>query len=162
MLTYLEDTDVYESYTAGAWVTVADGTGWTTFTPNWYAGLTEGNGTYTYAKFKTIGKTIDIQIRFVFGSTSEITGDLQLETLLAMSRTTLNQPLLGNCLFRNDSPITLVPGIILPSSSSRQRVVFRAQNASGTYVTSTNLSSTIPFTWATNDEIQIALTYEVD
>jgi hypothetical protein len=162
MLTYLEDTDVYESYTAGAWVTVADGTGWTTFTPSWYSGLTEGNGTYSYAKFKTVGKTIDIQIRFIFGSTSAMVGDLQLETPVAMSRTTLNQPVLGSCILKDNSVNTWVPAIPIPSSSTRQRVIFRAQNASGTYVTLTTLSSTLPFTWAVNDEIQLALTYEVD
>ncbi len=162
MLTYLEDSDTYESYTAGDWVTVADGTGWTTFTPSWNSGLTVGNGTYAYAKFKKIGKTIDIQIRFVFGSTSAMTGDLQLETTLAMSRTSLNQPVLAYVLFRDDSANGMSQGLVLPSQSSRQRVVLRANNASGTYLSQTNLSSTVPWTWATNDEVQYSARYEVD
>jgi hypothetical protein len=161
MLTYLEDLDTYESYTAGAWVTVADGTGWTTFVPS-FTNLTVGNGTYAYAKFKVIGKTAQIGIRFIFGSTSAITGSLVLNLPSNLRRTTFNQPSLASGLFRDATGSLFSPSIVVPSPSTKDEFFIRANNAAGTYLTQANLTSTIPFTWATDDEIQISLMHEVD
>lgn len=161
MLTFLEDSDIYQSYTAGAWVTVADGTGYTTFTPTW-SGLTTGNGTYAYSKYKVIGKTAFIGVRFIFGSTSAITGNLEMDLPTNLRRTTSDAPSLATGIFRDQSISAFSQAVVIPSPSSRQTFLLRANNASGTYLTSTNLSSTIPFTWAVNDEISFSATHEVD
>lgn len=161
MITYLEFDNTYQYWSGAAWVTVADGTGWTTFTPTW-SGLTTGNGTYAYSKYKVIGKTAFIGVRFIFGSTSAITGNLEMDLPTNLRRNTSEAPSLATGIFRDQSLSAFSQAIVIPSPSSRQTFLLRANNASGTYLTSTNLSSTIPFTWAVNDEISFSATHEVD
>jgi len=161
MVTYLEDSDSYQSYNGSSYITVADAGGWTTFVPS-FTNLTVGNGTYSYAKFKIIGKTAQIGIRFIFGSTSAITGSLVLNLPSNLERTTSNQPSLASGLFRDATGSLFSPSIVVPSPSNRDEFFIRANNAAGTYLTQANLTSTIPFTWTTDDEIQISIMHEVD
>jgi hypothetical protein len=160
MLTYLEDSDTYESYTSGSWITVADGTGWTTFTPT-MTGLTIGNGVYNYSKYKQIGKTVHVSVWFTFGSTSAITGDLTLEVPAGIERIAATAP--ANCfgLFRDFNAGSNSLTAVFPLSNNAAGFSLRASNASTTYLTSTALTSTIPFTWAVSDVILFSATYEV-
>jgi hypothetical protein len=159
MLTYLEDLDRYESYTAGAWITVADASGWTDFTPV-FGGLTIGDGFYSYSKFKKIGKTVNVQVRFVLGSTSSVSGDLRIDVPSEITRVTADSP--GNIYgaFIDASANSISPISILVSSVA-QRFFLRATNASTTYLTSSITSATVPFTWAASDNIIFSATYEV-
>jgi hypothetical protein len=161
MLTYLEDSNTYESYNGSAYVTVADGSGWTTFVPT-LIGVTVGNGTFNYAKFKTIGKTVNIGINFQFGSTSAVTGDIQIEVPTAISRTANRTAPVISAIFRDDTPSVFSIASCFPSTTSSRRIILRATNAAGTYLSSTTASSTIPFTWTTGDEILFTGSYEID
>ena len=161
MLTYLEDSDTYESYNGTAYVTVADSSGWTTFVPTFTA-LTIGNGTFNYAKFKVIGKTAHVQVKFVLGSTSAVTGDMRIDVPTAIQRISTSAPAQIYSIFRDVSTHIVHNVSSFASTSARETFLLRATNSSGTYLTSTNTSSTIPFTWTTNDEIQFSATYEVE
>jgi hypothetical protein len=158
MLTYLEDSDEYQSYNGTSYVTVADGSGWTTFVPTWQ-NLTVGNGVYNYAKFKIIGKTVSVALRFTFGSTSEITGDLQINLPTAIRRIDVNTP--GNLSGNFADGTTIYPCVVSPSATTRERFLLRAMNTAGTYAVRAGTTSTIPFTWAANDEIDFSAIYEV-
>jgi hypothetical protein len=161
MLTYLEDTDVYESYTSGAWIVVADGTGWTTFVPSFTA-LTIGDGTFNYAKFKVIGKTAHVQVKFTLGSTSAVTGDMRIDVPTEIRRISTSAPSQIYSVFRDISTQFIHLVASFGSTADRRTFLLRATNSSGTYLTSSNTSSTIPFTWAINDEIIFSATYEVE
>jgi hypothetical protein len=161
MLTYLEDSNTYESYNGSAYVTVADGSGWTTFVPSFTA-LTIGNGTFNYAKFKVIGKTAHVQVKFALGSTSAVTGDIRMEVPTEIRRISTSSPAQISAIFRDVSNQNIHLTSAIASTVDRRLFIFRATNSSGTYLTSQNTSSTIPFTWTISDEIQFSATYEVE
>jgi hypothetical protein len=158
MLTYLEDTDVYQSYTAGSWITVADGTGWTTFTPSWTS-FTPGNGVYNFAKYKIIGKTAIVAIDFTLGTTSAVTGDINiaLPTELVRINGASNGLLYGN--FRqgvstNHLQIPLFSG-------NTARIALRCSSIVSSRVQAVVTSSTVPHTWSSGDGIQFGGTWEI-
>jgi hypothetical protein len=159
MLTYLEDSDEYQSYNGTNYVTVADGSGWTTFVPTW-SNLTVGNGVYSYAKFKIIGKTVSVSVRFTFGSTSAITGDLQISLPTEIQRFDVSTPANLYGIFA-DGP-DIYPCVISTSATIRGRFLIRAISSAGTYAVRVGTSSTIPFTWAADDRIDFSAIYEVE
>jgi hypothetical protein len=67
--------------------------------------------------------------------------------------TTFNQ---GLCLLAIGG--TNYEGVIRNESTTTMRPI--AANAAGTYLTVTQLTSTVPGTWAANDTITVSLTYE--
>jgi hypothetical protein len=160
MLTYLEDSDLYQSYDGTGYVTVADGTGWTNFTPT-LVSVTIGNGVYDYSRFKVIGKIAYVQFQFTLGSTSAVVGDIQVDVPSSIERTSPQAPGQNIGYFRDLTPNAIHPCVVLGSGSVNARFLLRASNASGTYVSQTNASSTIPFTWATGDQIIFSAIYEV-
>lgn len=59
------------------------------------------------------------------------------------------------------SPATVYPGSVFLSETDLTTVNVRVSNAAWTYTVSTlSYSSTIPFTWTTNDEIGFQVVYE--
>jgi hypothetical protein len=134
------DNDAWAS-----WTPVISGTGWSV-----------GNGTLT-ATYKQIGKTVFFRIRFVLGSTTG-KGAGGLGWSLPVN-TTSNQIYAS---FANanylDSGNEVVMGYV--HSEGTNNINLYAINASGTYAKQTSITSTVPFTWATNDEIFINGTYE--
>lgn len=141
------DTDRYLSY---------DGTGWTiqyepaqAWTPTW-TNLTVGNGTQT-SYYKRSGGIIDIFARFVFGTTSAITGSVSV----AAPINALNAYDLDNLHARygDASAVSTSPGF--GSGASTSSVTLFATNAAGTYLASAVLSSLIPFTWAVSDVLLV-------
>jgi hypothetical protein len=157
MLTYLEDSNTYQSYNGSSYVTVADGTAWTSFTPSW-TNLTVGNGVYNYSKFKVIGKTGIFCLEFVLGSTSSVTGLIQLNLPAALTRTDTATGVINGYALRSSAAY---PFVSVFSGASDVRLLLRASNAAGTYVVSTDTSATIPITWTSGDVIVIGGTFEV-
>jgi hypothetical protein len=160
MLTYLEDSNTYESYNGTAYVTVADSSGWTTFVPA-FGGVTIGNGVFNYAKLKVIGKTGHFQVRFTLGSTSAVTGSMHIDVPTEFGRASINAPGLVSGGFLDDSATKNSIPSIQGHETVARRFRLNATNAAGTYLTDQSTSSTVPFTWATGDAILFAATFEV-
>ena len=153
------ETDTNKKY-------VHDGSGWgldggfgfSTFTPTW-TNLSIGNGSQTGYYRYSAGK-LDVYIDLTFGSTTSISGGVTV--LLPNSETMystaigVRQPF-GLCEFYDDSGALGYEGVVRYNSSTSVALLVR--NASATYVTSGGLSSTVPFTWAVNDVLQV--TYSV-
>ena len=130
---------------------------WITWTPT-YTNLTIGNGTVT-ARYQQINKIVNFSFNLTFGSTTAITGGIRISfpVTAATSQAAWDAqivigyedsnvgPYVGENWKRNTSTTSFSPVII---------------NASATYATNTQLSSTVPFTWTTSDEIMIFGTYE--
>lgn len=128
------------------------------WTPTW-TNLTTGNGTLGYAKYAQFGKTIHFRLRFVLGSTSAVSGVVGISlpvtaasSYVAADITTRNVQLLDS------SSGTRVFGLSIFGSTSRFDLF--AEGTAGTYTGIASLSSTVPFTWATSDEIQVSGAYE--
>jgi hypothetical protein len=126
---------------------------WTAYTPT-FTNLTVGNGTLT-ARYKQLGKTIIAQVRFVFGSTSSITG--------APVRITL--PVTAQSANETSYPMYILDSGVADYIGRAQLYAttyleMYAINASSTYGALSSFSGTVPMTWTTNDKFTINFVYE--
>lgn len=130
---------------------------WVAWTPTW-TNATVGNGVVA-AAYKRIGKSVICRLSFILGTTSAISGSVTF-TLPLTSATypgTIGAPL-GPCRFFDTSGAVVIHGQTVRASTTTGLVA--PDLASGTYVSSTVTSSTVPFTWATGDEITTQFFYE--
>ena len=127
---------------------------WTSWTPTW-TNLTVGNGTNS-SKYTQVGKLIIARVAFLFGSTSSISGGISF-TLPVTSVSYTEGGFYGRGVLRDAG--TAEYACLLDISTTTQAIVY-AEGAAGSYVNATALSSTIPFTWTTNDHISGILIYE--
>lgn len=138
------------------------GAAWQAATPTW-TNLTVGNASVNSMNYTQIGKTVFLRLRLVWGSTTAITGAVSFTLPVAPNTTNLSSqksPLGDNVVFDDASTGGKTLGYATYFSSSGDKCLLRAQTASTTYVTNTELSSTVPFTWTTSDEINVSLRYE--
>ena len=138
------DTTVFGLGVSGAW---------TSWTPT-FTGVTLGNGT-TVAKYKQLGKTVIGYAAFKLGSTSAITGTIK--TTFPVAATTI----FSGCvkytgMFLDDSVGYFMAFPVVEGTT----IVPFASTSSGTYVGYANTSSTVPFTWVTNDAFYVSFVYE--
>ena len=130
--------------------------GYTTWTPT-YTDFTLGNGTVS-ARYAQIGKLVHCQLRVILGPTSSVAGLITF-TLPITASTAVQGGYLGlneaACL---DSGTAQYPSRCALISST-QAVIF-ALAAGGTYVSTQSTSSTVPFTWTTNDQFLVNFVYE--
>lgn len=132
---------------------------WQTYVPTW-ANLTLGDGTIT-AKYIQIGKTVFVRVYLVLGATSAVTGDfnaISLPVTAASYAGSVNISPLGTAIFQDFSTAATAGGVVAISSTTTVSV--RVWNATVTYIALSTTSSTVPWTWAVNDELSLSFTYE--
>lgn len=125
---------------------------WTTWTPTW-TNVTVGNGT-VIARYRQIGKTIELFLRLTFGSTTSITSAFPTFTLPVNSAYTGYNT--GQATLIDTGTANYI-GFINMSTSTSWIGVY---NSSTTYLTDATLSATVPHTWANTDVITINARYE--
>ena len=134
---------------------------WTTWTPS-YNGLTVGNGTVV-SKYIQIGKLVVVKYYFQMGSTSSVTGQIQISLPIAPTGSDYTAgyaaPTMGLINDAGTGVFTCLAYVFDDSGTPRAAV--NAMNASATYTTQTATSSTVPMTWTTNDRLSFIMTYEV-
>src|SRR3990172_12641434 len=124
----------------------------TTFTPA-IANLTVGTGGTLAGRYTQVGKLVNFDVRAILGSSGfSVAGSLTLTFPVTLA-TYSNVTPLGIVRFRDASPATSYSGVISSNGP------LGALGAGATYLTVDALSSTIPFTWAASDEIEISGTY---
>jgi hypothetical protein len=128
--------------------------GWTSFTPSW-TNLTVGSGTNVGRKAYA-GKTTLLYVSFTFGSGSAVGTDPILtlpDTAVALTAsTTIAQVVL------NDSGGSAYQGVGVVASTTAMLLRMLATGAA--YLTQGQITATVPFTWATGDQILITGFYE--
>lgn len=138
---------------------LVDGTGtswaWQSWTPTW-TNLTVGNGTVD-ASYIQIGKTVFYKLALVFGSTSSISGNPSF-SLPVTSVAVENAGIEIGSGYLRDSNGSVVFGSVLHGSTTTGQVTYHA--VSGSLVIRGGVSSSAPFTWASNDGILIQGQYE--
>lgn len=132
---------------------------WQSWTPT-YANLTVGNGT-SLSTYCQIGKVVFFKFSFVFGTTSAmgtgptislpVTADAGAYAPAGTS-TRLGQ---GRIL---DAGTGTFHGSITYSSTTVMSLV--VNNVSGTYESTSQITSTVPFTWTTSDAFAFTGFYE--
>lgn len=129
---------------------------WSSFTPT-FTNLSLGNGTLT-AKYTVVGKICLFKITVLFGSTTAVSGAVSA-TLPQTAATFIgSSPNIGNATLL-DTGTALFAGPVYMTSTTQINV--RVYNAASTYLSATQLSATIPHTWANTDELVINGTYEL-
>lgn len=136
---------------------LVDGTGtswsWSSWTPT-LTGITQGNGTVE-ARYIQIGKTVHFYFLFTFGSTSGMGSTLFSLPVTAASYISAAKSMIGTATFHDTSTGFQYVGFSrLDTTTTARGVTF--SSSAGT----TNISSTVPFTWATGDTLVIQGTYE--
>lgn len=159
-----DDTDLVKDgalamRTLGDAIDTSVGTGllaWQSWSPTLAGGWANGNGTWT-AAYAQLGKTVFVRGKFVVGSTTTKGSNMVISLPITANGGTLEMtsipPALTVCA---GSTVQLLFGYV---TSTTQFTMF-AMNASGTYLTRSNVTSTVPATWATNDSINFAFSYQ--
>jgi hypothetical protein len=162
-LSYQQDTDTYYLYTGSVWVEVASsaalalatatGAVWGTWTPTWSGSTTNpvlGNGTLV-GRYLQVGKTVSFKINLTMGST-----------------TTYGSGAYGWTLPVAPHSDTTASGVLVDASAtSRYTATAWLTNGSGVFrllsavaTGQSGVAGTVPFTFATGDQIIISGTYE--
>ena len=143
-------------FTAGQVLTAAQLNGigeYVDYTPT-YTNFTLGNGTVT-ARYAQVQDIVVFYVRVVLGSTSSVTGQIQVSLPVTSSSNLTRQSSMVNFLDAGTANFTGVATWL-----STTTVALNAILASGTYASATTTSSTIPFTWTTSDEFEFTFVYE--
>lgn len=141
-----------------AWTTISTGGTWTSFTPTW-TNLSVGNGTVT-AKYLKVGGLVNFRIKLVWGSTTSISGRVSINYPVAPIDASAAETPIINVQFEDYGNAPTIGAILNASANTTSFSIF-AVNTSGTYAGVSDLSSTAPFTWVTNDRIYVSGSYEV-
>lgn len=125
---------------------------WFNYVPTW-GNLTIGNAVVT-AKFNIINNIVYGRLGVVLGNSSSVSGDFTF-TLPSPSAAypTLSYSILGEGAFLDSGTLGVKVQCQYASSTTAK---FRIHSVSGTLISGAIPSSTVPFTWAVNDEINIA------
>lgn len=124
------------------------------FAPAW-TNLTVGNG--TAQAFYVISENLTVRIELIFGSTTSISGDPSHSFIMPFSSTFLSGGVSAIGLARlKDATGGAIAAVMIADASA---VYIRAQNSSVTYLEQSTPSSTVPFTWTTNDQINLDYSY---
>lgn len=127
---------------------------WTSYTPT-FTNFSLGNGTITLAKFKQLGKLVFVKVLVTLGSTSTVTG--RIGFTLPVTATADNTDKAINNAGLLAGAVSAIGFVALGSAT---RADLYAILASGTFTTATNISSTIPGTWASASTFSATFTYE--
>ena len=138
--------------------TAATGLKWagsyTTFTPT-YTNLTTGNGTNT-GRYLRIGNFVHVTQKFVFGSTSSVTGNVICDFPVTAVSTSGNLNMGGITYL--DTGIKGYSGFAnLGSTTNWQPLV---SDASTLYLGNAAMNATTPHVWGTGDEFYVNYVFE--
>ena len=134
------------------WKTAGEQYPWTAYTSS-PANISVGNGTLT-TRYQQIGKTVNVEIYFVLGTTSTVTGTPTFA--LPVAAKVSNYTFMGSGSF-GDYASGTYPALLVNYSNL---VYITSILSSGTYAFEGGVSSTTPFTWAQLDTINARFTYE--
>lgn len=130
---------------------------WTTWAPTWAAGLSAGNGSWDYARYVKIGKTLILQGEFTFGSSTTVTGAVKLDSPLSLEGSTSANNTIGWAAF-TEAGVGRKFGRVFDGGSDE--LWFRVFNTSGTYLAESELAAGVPHTWGENDVIGFTIVIE--
>jgi hypothetical protein len=134
------------------------GGAWTHFTPSW-SGLTIGNATNDGYYIK-LGKTVIFRVIMVWGNSTSATGNLLLTLPVASVSMggTANILPIGITKAYHQATSQISDGTLVWSSTTTAYP--EIWNVGSTYTAPSLITSIVPFTWVTPDEVQITGTYE--
>lgn len=127
----------------------------TAFSPSW-TNLTVGNGTNA-GYYTNDGGWVNGYMFLTFGSTTSISGSVSVNLPVNTHGAILSYSIIGEVVLQDTGSGWYVGKFIQSSSSAGTLIVV---NASASYSGMSALSSTVPFTWTTNDQILVTFRYK--
>lgn len=131
---------------------------WSSWTPT-LTNITIGNGTITGRQTR-VGKNVIANLNILFGSTTSVAGSVSISlpvTSVSMTGQAGTIPISTDCVLW-DASGTAYSGVVTWSNTTTAGI--KCHKSDATYTTIATLSSTVPFTWATGDEISLQIIYE--
>jgi len=144
--------------TLGSAIDTSVGTGllaWTAFTPT-FSGFTLGNGTIDF-KYSKLGKVVQVRGTCTLGTTSVMNGPSLDVTLPVTSATSALGFTFGHTSFWNGSTVFNGSFIAIGGTGNGRVLVYSTSNP---YSQSLDITSTVPFTWASGQQFFLSLTYQ--
>lgn len=126
---------------------------WTAYTPT-VTGITLGASTLA-ARYAKVGKTVFFEIRLILGAGFNVTGNFVFTTPSAFSAS-MSAKILGNFGAYDTSAAARYSGQVYNSSTTEIICYTHSQGATA----GAALAATVPFTWASGDQIFISGVYE--
>lgn len=127
---------------------------WTTWSPSYNAAVTVGNGTAT-ARYVQVGTLVMAEWSLLLGSTSAIGVAPTISLPVTANAGVSDWHGWGRIL---DAGTAEFKAIVSFNSTTVMKPL--VETASGTYVGVSDLTSTTPMTWATNDILRLTVIYE--
>lgn len=127
---------------------------YTSYTPTWPSGLTVGNATVT-SQYARVNNFVHYYGRVLWGSTTSInTSGLQVSLPITADTSFVTGSCngFGTAALRNNTTSNNFFLICNAITGDGTKMNIVAQLASGTYVTTTNITTTVPFTQITGDQ----------
>lgn len=128
------------------------------WTPVW-TNLTISNGSQT-GEYMRVGNVIYVAVGLTWGSTTSIAGAVDHSLPCAARTYPLAAPRPSIGLINAIDTGSSVQYACIASAVSTTSIRVKAQTASGTYLVLSDISSTVPFTWANTDTFHEKLIYE--
>lgn len=137
----------------------AIGGAWTSFTPTMSNGWSLGNATVT-SRYIKAGRLVIFSAHIKMGSTTTFGAGALRVALPATSTAAKGDGWLTDIqAFSLDAGVSTYP--FWAKQYDTNTLEFYVMNASGTYLGgASTVTNTVPFTWATNDELWFSGTYE--
>jgi len=133
-----------------------DSEAWSSYTPT-FTNLTVGNGTISF-KYKQIGKTVFVYGRFVFGSTSSMGTSPAISLPVTAVTYPANTVPIGQGIYQDTGTNTFAFYVRPLTTTS---ILCATMTVSGSNIsTSSEPTSTTPFTWTSTDSLNLNLVYE--
>jgi hypothetical protein len=154
MLALTKDNDEIDYYNGSAWVPALPIGAWTSWSPVFSSGWTNGTGTWS-AFFTQIGKTVHVKAQFTTGN--GLKGSTMDVSLPVTASTGATQYISGVGNYSIGGVIYSARVQMQSSTTAR----LYAERADGTYVSYVNIAAAIPASWAASgDTIRFSFTYE--
>jgi hypothetical protein len=150
---FINLNDITTYYDGTAWRNFLFPSTWIAYTPT-LTNVTLGSGGTSAFFYQVVGKQVNVRGRITLGTTGALTGVATFS--LPINAITADQFWDGGAIMI-DGGATNYPGMVRVGTSTATVLAYTSNMS---YVTSVNTSSSIPFTWASTDVINVGFTYE--
>ena len=130
---------------------------WTSFTPSW-TNLTVGNGVVS-AAYSRFNKILFVRVYFDFGSTSSLTGALQMTLPASLTQNTASQEAIGQAEVTKTGVFATL-GLVAVNTSTTVKI--QTWLSSGTYPSVRNVEPTVPVVFASDTNVSFMFTTRLD
>lgn len=133
---------------------LGDNLEWQSWTPT-LTNMSKGNGTIN-AYYTQVGNTVFARFAFLLGNTSTVGTNPTFTAPVTQLSDAARE--IGGCMLEDATAGSWLGGLQFNAAGSA--ILISAFASAGTYVTRAAVTSTVPFTWTTNDWIAGNFSYE--